>query len=122
MRHRKKGRELSRTPEHRLATLRNMATSLFRHERIETTRAKAKELRPFAEKLITLSKTDDLHSRRQVRKHVNDGEILHKLFDDIGPRFDGREGGYLRILKLGARRGDGAEKALVELVERGDGE
>jgi large subunit ribosomal protein L17 len=120
MRHRKKGRSLSRKPEHRRATLRNMATSLFRHERIRTTEAKAKELRPFAEKLITLAKTDDVHSRRRARRHIADREILGKLFDDIGPRFRGRDGGYTRVLKLGARKGDGAELALIELTERGE--
>jgi len=120
MRHRKKGRQLSRTSSHRKATLRNMATSLFRHERIRTTRAKARELRPFAEKLVTLSRNDDVHSRRQVRRHIQDREILAKLFDDIGPRFAGREGGYTRILKLGARKGDGAELALIELTERAE--
>lgn len=118
MRHRKKGRSLSRTASHKRATLRNMATSLFRHERIRTTRAKAKELRPFAEKLITISKTDDVHSRRKVRRHVTDREIIQKLFDQIGPRFADRDGGYTRILKLGARKGDGAEMALIELVDR----
>lgn len=118
MRHRKKGRSLSRTPSHKTATLRNMATSLFRHERIETTEAKAKELRPFAEKLISLSKRDDVHSRRRVRRHVRDREILQKLFDRIGPRFRDRDGGYTRVLKLGARKGDGAEQAIIELVER----
>ncbi len=118
MRHRKKGRQLSRTASHKKAMLRNMATSLFRHERIRTTEAKAKELRPFAEKLVTLSRTDDVHSRRQVRRHIQDREILAKLFDDIGPRFEGREGGYTRVLKLGARKGDGAELALIELTER----
>lgn len=118
MRHRKKGRSLSRTPSHKKATLRNMATSLFRHERIETTRAKAKELRPFAEKLISISRQDDVYSRRRVRRHIRDREILEKLFDRIAPRFEDRDGGYTRILKLGARRGDGAEKALIELVER----
>jgi large subunit ribosomal protein L17 len=100
MRHRKKGRKLNRTAAHRKATLRNMATSLFRHERIETTTAKAKELRPFAERLIT------------------DREVLGKLFSDLGPRFAERPGGYTRILKLGTRRGDAAEMALIELVEK----
>ncbi|MDP2479259.1 MAG: 50S ribosomal protein L17 [Candidatus Palauibacterales bacterium] len=118
MRHRKRGRQLSRTASHKQAMLRNMATSLFRHERIRTTEAKAKELRPFAEKLVTLSRTDDVHSRRQVRRHIQDREVLAKLFDDIGPRFEGREGGYTRVLKLGARKGDGAELALIELTER----
>lgn len=120
MRHRKKGRELSRTRSHKTAMLRNMATSLFRHERIRTTTAKAKELRPFAEKLITLSRRDDVHSRRRVRRHIADRRILGKLFDDIGPRFQERSGGYTRILKLGARKGDGAEMSLMELTERED--
>jgi large subunit ribosomal protein L17 len=118
MRHRKKGRELSRTRSHKQATLRNMATSLFRHERIRTTEAKAKELRPFAERLISLARRGDLHSRRRARRHIADREVLQKLFDQIGPRFQDRPGGYTRILKLGARRGDGAEVALIELTER----
>lgn len=119
MRHRKKGRQLSRTASHRTATLRNMATSLFRHERLETTTAKAKELRPFAERLITLAKDDTVHHRRMARRNVQDREVLAKLFDDIGPRFHDRPGGYTRILKLGNRRGDAAEMALIELVEKG---
>lgn len=118
MRHRKKGRELSRTRSHKRATLRNMATSLFRHERIRTTEAKAKELRSFAEKLITVAGRDDLHRRRKVRRHIADKEILAKLFTQIGPRYRERDGGYVRVLKLGARRGDGAEMAIVELVDR----
>ena len=117
MRHRVKGRGLSRTPSHRKATLRNMATSLIRHERIETTTAKAKELRPFAERLITLGKRGDLHSRRLAGRSISDREILGKLFDDVGPRFNERPGGYTRILKLGSRRGDAAEMALIELVD-----
>ncbi len=117
MRHRKKGRELSRTRSHKQAMLRNMATSLFLHERIRTTEAKAKELRPFAEKLISLAKSGDLHSRRQAGRQIADTEALQKLFDQIGPRFQERPGGYTRILKLGARQGDGAEIALIELVE-----
>lgn len=118
MRHRKKGRQLSRTRSHKRATLRNLAVSLFVHERIRTTEAKAKELRPFAEKLITLARRGDLHSRRLAGRHIADGEALHKLFEEIGPRFEGRPGGYTRILKLGARKGDGAELALIELTER----
>ena len=109
MRHRKKGRELSRTSSHRHAMLRNMATSLILHERIRTTEAKAKELRPFAERLITLAKRGDLHSRRLAGRQM--------LFDQIGPRFETRPGGYTRIMKLGARKGDGAELALIELTE-----
>ncbi len=97
--------------------LRNMATSLLRHERIRTTEAKAKEVRPLVEKLITLARTDDVHSRRMARRYIADREIMQKLFDQIGPRFQDRNGGYTRILKLGARRGDGAEVAVIELIE-----
>ena len=117
MRHRKKGRHFSRTAAHRRATLRNMATSLFVHERIETTTAKAKELRPFAERLITLARRGDLHARRLAGRSIGDRAALGKLFDDLGPRFADRPGGYTRILKLGARRGDGADMALIELVD-----
>lgn len=116
MRHRKKGRNLSRSPSHRKALLRNMATSLFRHERITTTTARAKELRPYAERLITLARRGDLHARRRVARRIADREILGKLFDDIGPRYRERPGGYTRILKLGNRRGDAADMALIELV------
>jgi large subunit ribosomal protein L17 len=120
MRHRKKGRNLSRTSAHKKATMRNMATSLFRHERIETTTAKAKELRPYAERLITLARRGDLHARRLAARRIQDREVLGKLFDDIAPRFEGRPGGYTRVLKLGHRKGDAAEMALIELVERVD--
>ncbi|MFQ5889758.1 MAG: 50S ribosomal protein L17 [Gemmatimonadota bacterium] len=118
MRHRKRGRQLSRTASHRTAVLRNLATSLLRHERIRTTEAKAKELRPVVEKLISLGRLDDLHSRRQARRLVADREVLQKLFDDIGPRYRSSPGGYTRIVKLGARRGDGAELAIIELTEK----
>ena len=116
MRHRKKGRSLSRSPSHRRAMLRNMATSLFRHERITTTTARAKELRPYAERLITLARRGDLHARRLAARRIADREILGKLFDDIGPRYAARPGGYTRILKLGNRQGDAADMALIELV------
>lgn len=116
MRHRKKGRELSRTATHRKALLRNLATSLFRHERIETTTAKAKELRPYAERLITLARRGDVHSRRLAGRKIQDREVLGKLFKDIAPRFGERPGGYTRILKLGHRKGDAAEMSLIELV------
>ncbi|MDH5590804.1 MAG: 50S ribosomal protein L17 [Gemmatimonadota bacterium] len=116
MRHRKKGRKLSRTASHRRATLRNMAASLFQHERIETTTAKAKELRPYAERIITLAKRGDLHARRLVAQKIQDRQVLGKLFDELGPRFQERPGGYTRILKLGNRRGDAAEMSLIELV------
>ena len=119
MRHRNKGRQLSRTSSHREALLRNMAISLFRHGRIETTTAKAKELRPFAEKLITLAKRGDLHARRLAGRKIADQEVLHGLFATIAPRFAERPGGYTRVLKTGFRQGDGAEMALIELVDRG---
>ncbi|UCC48091.1 MAG: 50S ribosomal protein L17 [Gemmatimonadota bacterium] len=117
MRHRRKGRQLSRTASHRKAMLSNMATSLFRHERIRTTTAKAKELRPFAERLITLARRGDLHARRQAARTIHDKEALSKLFDTLGPRYANRDGGYVRILKIGRRKGDGAEIALVQLLE-----
>ncbi len=117
MRHRKKGRKLSRTASHKKATMRNMATALFRHERIETTTAKAKELRPYAERLITLAKRGDLHARRLAARKIQNREVLGTLFDEIGPRFQDRPGGYTRILKLGNRKGDAAEMSLIELVD-----
>jgi large subunit ribosomal protein L17 len=120
MRHRKKGRNLSRTASHRRAMLRNMASSLFAHGRIETTTAKAKELRPYAERLITLARRGDVHSRRLAARKISDREVLGKLFDDIAPGYAGRPGGYTRILKLGTRRGDAAEMALIELVDRSE--
>ena len=116
MRHRNKGRKLSRTATHRRATLRNLATSLFQHERVETTTAKAKELRPFAERLITLARRGDVHSRRLAGRRIADRDVLGKLFDDIAPRYSERPGGYTRILKLGTRKGDAAEMSLIELV------
>ncbi|RMH11968.1 MAG: 50S ribosomal protein L17 [Gemmatimonadetes bacterium] len=117
MRHRKKGRNFSRTASHRRAMLRNMATSLFRHGRIETTTAKAKELRPYAERLITLAKRGDLHARRLAARKIQDREVLGRLFEDLGPRFAERPGGYTRVLKLGHRKGDAADMALIELVD-----
>jgi large subunit ribosomal protein L17 len=94
-----------------------MATSLLVHERIQTTEAKAKELRPVVEKLITLGRVDDVHSRRRARRMIEDRAALQKLFDDIGPRFRERPGGYTRILKLGSRKGDGADVAIIELTD-----
>lgn len=117
MRHRKKGRHLNRTAEHRRAMLRNMATSLILHERIETTVAKAKELRRYAEPLITKAKRGDLHARRLVSRRIKDKEAIAKLFDDIGPRFAERPGGYTRVIKVGHRVGDAADLAIIELVE-----
>jgi large subunit ribosomal protein L17 len=117
MRHRKKGRHLGRTAEHREATLRNLATSLFRHGRIRTTTAKAKELRTYAEPLITKAKRGDLHARRIVARSIRDKEVLAHLFGELGPRYAERPGGYTRVLKLGHRPGDGADMAIIELVE-----
>lgn len=116
MRHGNKGRRLSRTRSHKQAMLRNMAASLFRHDHVVTTEAKAKELRPFAEKLITLARRGDLHARRQVERHIKDRDVSGRLFGEIGPRFASRPGGYTRILKLGHRPGDGAELARIELL------
>jgi large subunit ribosomal protein L17 len=118
MRHRVGYRKLGRVTPHRIALLRNLATALFERERIQTTLAKAKELRPFAEKLITLAKRDEgrLHARRLVLRDIKDQTIVKKLFDSLGARFASRPGGYTRILRLGPRRGDGAEMAIVELL------
>ena len=116
MRHRAKGRQLSRTSSHRRALLNNMASSLFEHGRVVTTEAKAKELRPFAEKLITLARRVDLHARRLVERRIKDRDTLGKLFSEIGPRFAARPGGYTRILKMGHRPGDGADIARIELL------
>ena len=116
MRHRAKARQLSRTSTHRKATLNNMAVSLFRHDRITTTEAKAKELRPFAERLITLARRGDLHARRLVERRLKDKEVTHRLFAELGKRFASRPGGYTRIIKLGHRVGDGAEVARIELL------
>ena len=103
-------------PAHERLLLGGLATQLFEHERIRTTEAKAKALRPVAEHLITFAKRGDVHARRQVLKTVSDRDIVHKLFSEIGPRFAERNGGYTRILKLGQRKGDGAPMALIELV------
>jgi large subunit ribosomal protein L17 len=116
MKHRVAGRKLGRTSMHRTALLRNLSTELFRHERIRTTLMKAKELRPFAEKLITLSKRESLHARRLVLRDIHDKDVVSKMFDTISSRFAQRPGGYTRIIKLGPRRGDNAEMALIELI------
>ena len=118
MRHRIDHRKLGRTTEHRIAMLRNQAISLVRHDRIRTTLEKAKELRRFVEKLITLAKRDTLNSRRLAARHVHDPEALKKLFSTLGPLYAQRPGGYTRILKLGTRKGDGAQIAIIELVGR----
>jgi large subunit ribosomal protein L17 len=119
MRHRVAHRKMGRTTSHRTALLRNLATALFERERIRTTLMKAKELRPFAEKLITLAKREGdgrLHARRMAVREIKDAGVLKKLFDTLGARFATRPGGYTRILRLGTRKGDGAEMAIVELL------
>ena len=118
MRHRKSGRQLNRTSSHRKAMFRNMAVSLFRHEIIRTTLAKAKELRRTAEPLITLAKNDSVAKRRLAFARLRDRDIVQKLFGEIAPRYQERPGGYLRILKCGVRAGDSAPMAIVELVDR----
>lgn len=119
MRHQVRGRQLSRTSAHKKALGRNLLSSLFLHERIVTTVAKAKEFRPAAERLITLAKTKNLHHVRLALSKIPDRAVVKKLFDDIAPRFASRPGGYTRILKLGkARLGDNAPRAIFELVER----
>jgi large subunit ribosomal protein L17 len=117
MRHRKSGRKLGRNSSHRKAMFRNMATSLVRHETIKTTLPKAKELRRVVEPLITLAKEDDVAKRRLAFDRLRDKEAVGKLFNDLGPRFKDRPGGYLRILKTGPRPGDAAPMAIVQLVD-----
>lgn len=121
MRHRLSLRKLNRTSSHRAAMLRNLANALLRHEVISTTLPKAKELRRVAEPLITLGKKPSLANRRLAFDRTRDRDIVAKLFDDLGPRFMARPGGYLRILKAGFRKGDNAPMALVELVDRPEG-
>jgi large subunit ribosomal protein L17 len=110
------GRKLGRTSAHRMATLRNLSVALIEHERITTTLAKAKEVRRFAEKLVTIAKRETLHARRTALKQVPNRKAVAKLFDTLSARYASRPGGYTRILKLGPRRGDNAEMALVEFV------
>ena len=118
MRHRKTGRQLNRNSSHRKAMFSNMATSLFKHELIRTTLPKAKELRGFAESLITLSKDDTVAKRRMAFAKLRDREIVTKLFNELGPRYKERPGGYLRVIKCGFRTGDSAPMAYIELVDR----
>lgn len=117
MRHQKAGRKLGRTSSHRRAMLRNMVTSLFEHGRIETTLAKAKELRPIAEKMITKGKRGDLHARRQALQVVRRKGVVKNLFEVISPVYQNRSGGYTRILQLERRQGDGAPMCIIELVD-----
>ena len=116
MRHGKTGRKLGRTSAHREAMFRNMVTSLFEHERIVTTEQKAKELRPIAEKMITLAKRGDLHARRQALSYLRSKDVVAKLFDEIQEQYSDRNGGYTRIVKTGFRKGDAAAMAIIELV------
>ena len=117
MRHNVSGRKLNRTPAHRKMLYRNLVTALFKHERIQTTVPKAKEARIVAEKLITFAKRGDLHARRMAARKVMEPAVLQKLFEDIGPRYADRPGGYTRIMRLGPRKGDNAELAILELVD-----
>ena len=116
MRHQKAGWKLGRDSSHRKAMLRNMVTSLFRYEQMETTDAKAKQLRPVAEKMITLAKRGDLHARRQALAYMQDKNITHKLFEELKDRYLDRQGGYVRIVKKGNRKGDGAPISVVQLL------
>jgi large subunit ribosomal protein L17 len=116
MRHRKAGKELSRNTSHRRALLRNMVTSLFQHEQIETTDTKARAIRPVAEKLITLAKRGDLHARRQAMAYMQDKAVTHSLFEELKDRYLDRQGGYVRIVKKGFRNGDGAPVSIVQLL------
>jgi len=118
MRHLKAGRRLSRTTEHRLAMMRNLVTALLEHERVETTRAKAKEVRQWAEQIITLAKRGDLHARRQSLALVRSKRVVAKLFGELRERYLERPGGYTRIIPLGLRLGDGAPLSIIEMVGR----
>lgn len=118
MRHKKAGKQLSRNTSHRRALLRNIVTSLFKHEQIETTDAKAKSLRPIAEKMITLAKRGDLHARRQALSYLQDKAVTHKLFDEMKDQFLDRQGGYVRIVKKGIRKGDAAPISIVQLIPK----
>ena len=126
MKHRVVGRRLDRTTEHRTAMFRNLVTSLFRHERIKTTTPKAKEIKRYADKFITLAKAGTQHARRQANRDIRDVEVLNKLFETLGPRFKSRPGGYTRVVKLGPRLGDAApaeqgdkdEKAAAETAKK----
>ena len=118
MRHGNAFRKLNRTSSHRTAMFANMAASLIKHEQITTTLPKAKELRPFVEKLVTLAKRGDLHARRLAVSRVRDQDQVRKLFDTLGPRYAEREGGYIRIMKAGFRHGDNAALAVIEFVDR----
>lgn len=116
MRHQKTGRKLGRNSSHRIAMYRNMVTSLLKHEQLETTDAKAKELKPIAEKMITLAKRGDLHARRQAMSYMKDKSATHRLFEELKDRYISRQGGYVRIIKKGVRKGDSAPISIVQLL------
>ena len=120
MRHRKSGLKLNRTPSHRKAMFRNMVTSLLKHDRIHTTDTKAKELRRWADHIITLAKRGDLHARRQALAIVREKNVVHKLFEEAGDRFGEMAGGYTRVIKIGRRPGDAAPMSMIELVTKGE--
>lgn len=120
MRHRKSGLKLNRTPSHRKAMFRNMVTSLLKHDRIRTTDTKAKELRRWADHIITLAKRGDLHARRQALAIVREKNVVHKIFEEAGDRFGEMTGGYTRVVKIGRRPGDAAAMSMIELVAKGD--
>jgi len=120
MNHRKTGRKLSRTSAHRKALLRNMVTSLFEHEQIRTTDAKAKELRGVADRMITLGKRGTLHARRQALQTIRSKEVTSKVFDELADRYRERSGGYTRVIKIGQRAGDAAPMSIIELVDRNE--
>ena len=117
MRHKSKGRKLGRDSAHRKALFSNLTGALVTHGRIKTTLAKAKEVRPIAERMVTLGKRGDLHARRQAKAFLRSGDVVHVLFAEVAPRFTERPGGYTRIVKLGPRQGDGAEMAYIEWVD-----
>jgi large subunit ribosomal protein L17 len=117
VRHARSGKKLGRDSAHRKALYSNLTGALITHGRIETTEAKAKAVRPFAEKMITLGKRGDLHARRQAMAELRSNDVVHRLFSDVAPRFAERNGGYTRVVKLGPRQGDAADMALLELVD-----
>lgn len=117
MRHLSSGRKLNRNSSHRTALARSQATALFRHGRIKTTLTKAKNLQPYVEKLLTTARGGDLHARRLVAKEIHDVEVLRKVMDELAPALQDRKGGYTRIYRLGHRRGDATQEALIELVD-----
>ena len=121
MRHRKQGRGLSRSPSHRKAMLNNLATSVLDTERVQTTTAKAKEVRRLVERLITFGKRQDLHARRQVLRFIHNESVVAKLFGPLADRYADRPGGYTRIVRLGHRQGDAADMAILELIDREGG-